>query len=412
MRKIMDPEDIKKDDVANQLKLVNASVKELTDKALPAAENALKEAKKAGDLSEKTKNDVDKLLTDLNTQRDLQNQLATQLGEAEQMFARLGNNGSQSPARNRAGDLVIANETMIEFSKNVAAGRRLAIDMPRNALTSFAVNPVDGSTKVITNPNQRLTVRDLLAPGDTESNAVAYLRELLFTNNAAPVAENTTKPYSEITFEEVLSGVKTVAHLMKIAKQTLDDLPQLRSIINGRLLNGLKRVEDTQLLFGSGVGNNLHGIYTQATAFSNPSTKTTPSNSLDVMRLAMLQVTLAELSATGHVMHDIDWTDIELIKDANTKGYLFSNPFGTLEARLWGLPVAQTNQAGMLGNFLTGSFADAAQIFDREDANVVVSTENADDFEKNMVSIRAEERLALAVYRPQAFVKGSLTVGP
>lgn len=408
----MDPEDIKKDDVANQLKLVNASVKELTEKALPKAENALKEAQKAGELSNETKKEVDKLLTDLNTQRDLQNQLATQLGEAEQMFARIGNNGGQAPARNRAGDLVIANESMIEFSKNVSAGRRLAIDMPRNALTSFAVNPVDGTTKVITNPNQRLTVRDLLAPGDTESNAVAYLRELLFTNNAAPVAENTTKPYSEITFEEVLSGVKTIAHLMKVAKQTLDDLPQLRSIINGRLLNGLKRVEDTQLLFGSGVGNNLHGIYTQATAFANPSTKTTPSNSLDVMRLAMLQVTLAELSATGHVMHDIDWTDIELIKDANTKGYLFSNPFGTLEARLWGLPVAQTNQAGMLDNFLTGSFADAAQIFDREDANVVVSTENADDFEKNMVSIRAEERLALAVYRPQAFVKGSLTVGP
>lgn len=410
MRKIMT--DQTKDQTAEQLKQVNASVKELTEKTLPAAENALKEAKKAGELSEKTKNEVDKLLTDLNTMRDTQNKLQTELGEAEQMFARIGNNGGQAPARNRAGDLVIANETMIEFSKNVAAGRRLAIDMPRNALTSFAVNPVDGNTQIITNPNQRLTVRDLLAPGDTESNAVAYLRELLFTNNAAPVAENTTKPYSEITFEEVLSGVKTIAHLMKVAKQTLDDLPQLRSIINGRLLNGLKRVEDTQLLFGSGVGNNLHGIYTQATAFANPSTKTTPSNSLDVMRLAMLQVTLAELSATGHVMHDIDWTDIELIKDANTKGYLFSNPFGTLEARLWGLPVAQTNQAGMLGNFLTGSFADAAQIFDREDANVVVSTENADDFEKNMVSVRAEERLALAVYRPQAFVKGSLTVGP
>ncbi len=401
-----------KDQTAEQLKQVNASVKELTEKTLPAAENALKEAKKAGELSEQTKNEVDKLLTDLNTMRDAQNKLQTELGEAEQMFARIGNNGGQAPARNRAGDLVIVDEAMIEFSKNVSAGRRLAIDMPRNALTSFAVNPVDGSTKIITNPNQRLTVRDLLEPGDTESNAVAYLRELLFTNNAAPVAENTTKPYSEITFEEVLSGVKTVAHLMKIAKQTLDDLPQLRSIINGRLLNGLKRVEDTQLLFGSGVGNNLHGIYTQATAFANPSTKTTPSNSLDVMRLAMLQVTLAELSATGHVMHDIDWTDIELIKDANTKGYLFSNPFGTLEARLWGLPVAQTNQAGMLGNFLTGSFADAAQIFDREDANVVISTENADDFEKNMVSVRAEERLALAVYRPQAFVKGSLTVGP
>lgn len=404
--------DQNKDQTAEQLKLVNASVRELTEKALPAAENALKEANRAGELSNETKKEVDKLITDLNTQRDLQNKLQTELGEAEQLFARIGNNGSQAPARNRAGDLVIANEAMIQFSNSVVAGRRLAIDVPRNALTSFAVNPVDGSTQIITNPNQRLTVRDLLAPGDTESNAVAYLRETLFENNAAPVAENTTKPYSNIEFEEVLSGVKTVAHLMKIAKQTLDDLPQLRSIINGRLLNGLKRVEDTQLLFGSGVGNNLHGIYPQAQAFANPSTKTTPSNSLDIMRLAMLQVTLAELSATGHVMHDIDWTDIELIKDANTKGYLFSNPFGTLEARLWGLPVAQTNQAGMLGNFLTGSFADAAQIFDREDANVVVSTENADDFEKNMVSVRAEERLTLTVYRPQAFVKGSLTVAP
>ncbi len=404
--------DQNKDQTAEQLKQVNASVKELTEKTLPAAENALKEAKKAGELSEKTKNEVDKLLTDLNTMRDTQNKLQTELGEAEQLFARIGNGGNQAPARNRAGDLVIVNDSMIDFSRNVSAGRRLSIDMPRNALTSFATTPVDGSTQIITNPNQRLTVRDLLTPGDTESQSVHYLRETLFTNNAAPVAENTTKPYSEITFEEVLSGVKTIAHLMKAAKQTLDDLPQLRSIINGRLLNGLKRVEDTQLLFGSGVGNNLHGIYTQATAFANPSTKTTPTNSLDVMRLAMLQVTLAELSATGHVMHDIDWTDIELIKDANTNGYLFSNPFGTLEARLWGLPVAQTNQAGMLGNFLTGSFADAAQIFDREDANVVVSTENADDFEKNMISIRAEERLALAVYRPQAFVKGSLTITP
>ena len=60
----------------------------------------------------------------------------------------------------------------------------------------------------------------------------------------------------------------------------------------------------------------------------------------------------------------------------------------------------------MASKFLTGSFAEAAQIFDREDANVVISTENADDFEKNMISVRWEERLALAVYRPEAFVKG------
>lgn len=403
--------DVNKDMVADQLKQVNASVEQLKTEALKTAENALKEANRAGELSAETKNSVDKVFTDLNNLRQAQNEMQVQLGEAEQLFVRVGN-GATNHAHARAGDLVIKDEQIIAQAQthSATAGKRISIAVPRNALTSFAINPVDGSTPIISAPLQRLTVRDLLAPGNTESNAVAYLRETGWTNNAKPVAENTTKPYSEITYEEVLSGVKTIAHIIKVAKQTLDDLPQLRSIINGRLLNGLKRVEDTQLLFGTGVGADLHGIYVQATNFVNPSTKTTPAHGLDVMRLAMLQVALADLSATGHVLHDVDWTDIELIKDKQSGSYLFSNPFGTLEPRLWGLPVAQTNQQGMLGNFLTGSFSDAAQIFDREDANLVVSTENADDFEKNMVSIRAEERLALAMYRPAAFVKGSLTV--
>jgi HK97 family phage major capsid protein len=57
--------------------------------------------------------------------------------------------------------------------------------------------------------------------------------------------------------------------------------------------------------------------------------------------------------------------------------------------------------------FLTGAFNLGAQIFDREDANVEISTEDSDNFRKNLVTIRAEERLALAVYRPESFVKGT-----
>lgn len=202
----------------------------------------------------------------------------------------------------------------------------------------------------------------------------------------------------------MLEGVKTIAHLLKASKQILDDLPQLQSFINGRLLNGLKRVEDAQLLFGSGVGTNLHGIYTQAETYSAPITIASPTR-VDTMRLAMLQAALADVFATGHVLHMNDWTAIELLKDT-TGAYLFTNPFSPSAPSLWGLPVAETNHAAMTGKFLTGSFAEGAQIFDREDANVVISTENDDDFDKNMISIRCEERLALAVYRPEAFVKG------
>lgn len=393
-----------KDQTAQALKEVNTGLKNLTEKVQPMAENALNEAKKAGELSTETKAAVDQALTDLNNLRQAQNDLQVKLGEAEQLFARggTGNPGTQVDAR--AGDLAVKDDRIIAMVGNVVQGKRISVPVPRAALTSFAVNPVDSSTQIITAPNQRLSIRNLLAPGQTASNAIAYLRETGFTNNAAPVAENTTKPYSDLTFEEVLEGVKTIAHLLKASKQILDDLPQLQSFINGRLLNGLKRVEDAQLLFGSGVGTNLHGIYTQAETYSAPITIASPTR-VDTMRLAMLQAALADVFATGHVLHMNDWTAIELLKDT-TGAYLFTNPFSPSAPSLWGLPVAETNHAAMTGKFLTGSFAEGAQIFDREDANVVISTENDDDFDKNMISIRCEERLALAVYRPEAFVKG------
>ncbi|MGQ8088935.1 phage major capsid protein, partial [Acinetobacter baumannii] len=166
------------DQAAEQLKQVNATLKDLTEKVQPMAEKALKEAKDAGDLSTKTKEAVDQALTDLNLLRQTQNELQTQLGEAEQMFARIGKGGNNNNGvSDRAGDLVIKDESLINFTKDVRGGTRLNVNVPRNALISFAVNPVDGTTPIIAKPNQRLTIRDLLAPGRTGSNAIAYLRE-------------------------------------------------------------------------------------------------------------------------------------------------------------------------------------------------------------------------------------------
>lgn len=105
----------------------------------------------------------------------------------------------------------------------------------------------------------------------------------------------------------------------------------------------------------------------------------------------------------------MDWAKIELTKDTLGR-YILANPAALTGPTLWGLPVVATEAAAFQGKFLTGAFNAAAQLFDREDANVVISTENGDDFEKNMISIRCEERLALAVKRPEAFIYGSFTV--
>jgi HK97 family phage major capsid protein len=258
---------------------------------------------------------------------------------------------------------------------------------------------------IVAPPNRAMTIRDLLAPGQTDSSNVEYVKETGFTNNAAPVAEGALKPKSDITFDLVSAPVRTIAHIFKASRQILDDAAGLRSYIDARARYGLQFKEEVQLLTGDGAGQNLHGLVPQATAFA-PAFTPTGETGIDRLRLAVLQVVLAEYPASAFVLNPIDWTKIELTKDLGNN-YIIGNPQNGISPTLWNLPVVQT-QAMAVGEFLTGAFNMAAQIYDRLEIEVLLSSENVDDFEKNMFTIRAEERLALAVYRPEAFVTGDV----
>jgi len=255
-------------------------------------------------------------------------------------------------------------------------------------------------------PEQRMTVRDLLSPGRTGSNLVQYLKETGFVNNAAPTAEGAKKPQSAIAYTLTSAPVVKIPHYMKASTEILSDFPQLQSLIDVKLRYGLTLVEEAQLLKGSGVGNNLNGIYTQATAFLAPFVVANATR-IDILRLALLQAELAEYPSTGIVLNPMDWAAIELQKDS-TGAYIFANPQSLAQPALWGRPVVTTKSMTQ-DEFLVGAFKLGAQIFDREQAQVTIASENEDDFVNNLVTILAEERLALADYRPEAFVKGDLT---
>lgn len=257
---------------------------------------------------------------------------------------------------------------------------------------------------IITAPNRRMTVRDLLLQGRTGSNLIQYVQETGFQNMAAPVAEGGAKPQSDLSLDLVDTPVRTLAHWIKASVQVLADVPLLQSYIDGRLRYGLQYVEEQQLLAGDGTGQNLEGLIPQATAFDT-SLLLSDDQQVDVLRRGILQVRIAEYAASGIVLNPIDWANIETLKDSNGR-YIFGNPGANLSPSMWGLPVVDTN-AMPVGHFMVGAFNLAAQVFDREDANVQVSTEDGDNFTKNMVTIRAEERLALAVFRPQSFVYGA-----
>jgi HK97 family phage major capsid protein len=381
---------------------VTAELKRIGDEVKSAGEKALKEAKNAGDLSAETKGKVDELLMK-------QGELQARLTEAEQKLARRGHEGAERVKS--LGQTVVENEGVQALMKAREGKARMQI----KTITS-ATADADGSAGalvqtqripgVVAPPERRMTVRDLITPGTTGSNALEYVRETGFTNNAAiQNGEGTAKAESTLKFDLVTTAVATIAHFVRASKQILDDAAQLSSYIDGRLRYGLAYVEELQLLMGSGTNGNLKGIYTQATAYAAPFTLANATN-IYTLRLALLQAELAEFPATGIVLNPADWTRIELTK--TTEGaYLFANPQSISGPVLWGRPVVGT-QAMTVDEFLVGAFKLGAQVFDREDANVMISTEDADNFTKNLVTIRAEERLGLAVYRPEAFIKGDL----
>jgi HK97 family phage major capsid protein len=338
-----------------------------------------------------------------------QGEIRARVDELEQKAARRGGESAASSYRT-PGSVFVNDERVKEFCSSRTRGR-VRVDMA--AITTAGVGatrdvlvPVDRQQGILTLPDRRLTVRDLLTPGRTGSNAIQYVRETGFTNNAAVVSEGALKPESDVDFELITTPVTTIAHWMVASKQILEDAPALESHIDGRLRYGLAYAEENELLNGDGTGVHLDGLIPNATAYSAPFSYSSPTM-IDTIRLAILQSELALFPATGVVMNPIDWTHIELTKDSQGR-YIFAQVQGLATKTLWGRSIVDT-PAMTVDKYLVGAFKLGAQIFDREDANVEISTEDSDNFRKNLVTIRAEERLALAVYRPESFIKGTFT---
>ncbi|MGM1131834.1 phage major capsid protein [Serratia marcescens] len=392
------------------LKKVTASIEDATSKFNAKAEDALKEAKKSGELSAETKNAVDKMATELNAMKAAEKTLKSALGELEQHVAQMPLNRAAEVVQS-VGQQVISAEALKDFASGIQASQRLSIPVNATLISTDVPGQIVAPQRlpgIDTAPKQRLFIRDLISPGTTGSSTIFWVQQTGFTNKAAAVPENTQKPYSDIQFAEKITPVRTLAHMFKASKQILDDFSQLQSTIDVEMRYGLKYVEEQEILFGDGTGVHLEGIMPLASKYK-AAFEVAMQNGIDDLRLAMLQAQLARFPATGHVLHFIDWAKIELIKDTLGR-YILANPAALTGPTLWGLPVVATESSAFLGKFLTGAFSAGAQLFDREEANVVISTENADDFEKNMISIRCEERVALAVKRPEAFVTGAFTV--
>ena len=256
---------------------------------------------------------------------------------------------------------------------------------------------------------QPLMVADLFAQGMTGATTIRYIQEDSYTQAATAVAEGAAKPEATLNVSEVDATVRKIAAWTKVTDEMLSDHEQMSSYINARLAYMVQSLEDNHLLNGSGASNQIKGVLN----FTGLQTVSGAANPLDGIMRAIAYVRGANGAGFGEpdaiIVNPRDWMNMKLTKDANEQYYgggPFSGIYGaglySNVTNIWGLPAVITTAIAQ-GTALVGQFKMAAQIFRKRGLTIESTNSDQDDFIKNLFTVRAEQRLALAVYQPNKF---------
>jgi len=306
-------------------------------------------------------------------------------------------------------------------------GKRIAVEAPEykaasdvqvtgtvfgNALTSI-------DTNILTGVRRRLTIEDLLGSETISGTALTYFVEnALVEGGFALVGENGQKP--QLHFGDptaVTEALSKIAGFIKESDELVEDLPFLKTAIDGRLLFQLNLFIEDQLLNGSGSAGNLRGLLNRVGIQTEVRGSTAAGdNAQDTIFRAITKTeTGSGLTADGIVINPNDYQGLRLSKDANGQyfgGGFFSGQYGNggimEQPPLWGLRTVVT-PAIAAGTVLVGAFGQAGSVVSKGGIRVDATNTEGNDFTNNRLTIRAERRMALAVRRPAAFVKTTIT---
>lgn len=250
-----------------------------------------------------------------------------------------------------------------------------------------------------------IKVRNVVNTGTTSSKFVVYISQTANTT-AGWVTEAESKPVSDPGYQEVSVEVKKIASTVKVSKEMLADLAFVRAEINSDLMAGLDQAFEYALINGAG-GSSIDGLLSFAQPFAAGSFAGTipQANLSDVIRVAKAQIQGANFEPTHVLLHPEDAAKIELTK-ATDGGYTYP-AFWDRNMMLAGLTVVTSTNIAV-NTFLVGDMSKS-NVRIRENMSLQVGYVN-DDFQRNMVTILAEMRVAHYVKNNQvdAFVKGSI----
>lgn len=363
------------------------------------SEKADAELKNLGKVTEETKSALDNLGTQ---QREFADRLVT----LEQKGVATGD----APANeDNWGSQVVKAEALKAFQGGNTQKARIEV---KNTLTgSDATVAPDRKPGIVPGAFQVLTLESFLNSLPTSSNAIEFTKETSFTNNAAETAEGAAKPESALTWSLVNMPVSTVAHWIKISRQLAMDNAALAAYVNNRMRYGVNRKVETQLVSGNGTAPALSGMLNAGNFTPHGILSGALGDTLKMLVLIRKIIAAswnAGYPADAILLNPMDWADIEIALLTTQAGQVRVSVDANGVMRLFGVPVIQS--VGMTqGQVAVGAFAQAYTVYNREGVVVELSESDSDNFTKNLVTIRAERRLALAAEVPGAVRAGSLT---
>ena len=296
-------------------------------------------------------------------------------------------------------------ENFIEAVKAANIGKRFDVNAPAfKAATDTQTSPAGAvgfattyDRNVVTGARTPLVIRDLFGAEQISGSTLVYLIEGALQGAPAVTAEGNEKP--QIHFADptpkTVSLAKVACHI-KESDEYINDFPFLASAINGRLLYELGLVEQgklvTDLLATSGIQTGTYAATGTATDIAEA-----------ILQAAMDVQAQTGFAADAVVINPADWYTLRVGKHDGI--YYGGGYFGEQNTpNLWGIPVT-VSASVTAGTVIVGAFKTCASVVTNGGVSVEAVNTNEDDFVKNLMTIRAEERMALAVRRPAGFKK-------
>lgn len=261
-------------------------------------------------------------------------------------------------------------------------------------------------------PDAPLRIIDLIDRQPMDGTTIEWVREDVAPNAAAEVAEGAVKPEATFTLTLVQDTAATIAHWVNLTRQALADDGQLRGYVEGRLGFGLMKRLNNQILSGNGTAPNLRGIL-NTTGIGTYTAGSATERALVSIRKAKTVAQLSEFEPDTVALNPVDWEAVELTADNNGALMVASNVQATLAPRIWGLnvvadPLLTGTSFGVTGGtFLVGAFREGATLWERTGVELYLTDSHASNFTSNILTLLAELRAGLSVWRPKAFVKGT-----